>query len=745
MFQKGTDQALDDQVLRPKPFQPEAPGFSFGQVAKAPFQGVASGSTKTAAFAAEVLGAFGTTEAATGTTSSGGMFSTQTPEERKQSEEARRKLIEGDNLFSNEAGDELRRRAKDVMPDPNSTHAAAQVVAGVAEFATQAVTYAAGAGPLAPALLGADVALAEADKLKQQGVDFPTRAKAGAVAGGSAALAVALPVAVPGSVAKTAAAVVAGGPGSFIAQNAAERAILENAGYKQIASQYDPLDPVGLALSTLVPAGFGAAAVRGARAKPAPTLHEVVLGNESNGRRFAKDGSVLTSPKGAKGEMQVMDATNLDPGFGVRPAADNSLDERARVGRDYLDAMLKRYGGDEAKAMAAYNAGPGALDNALKKGGNWLDHMPAETQAYVNKGMKKLGGERTNAAARSAIAADADTVAAARVRQTGQTIDNYRLTPDSDIAGMTRHQDAMESAHAMLARGDPVQVADILARSDVAAQAMEPGMLAPLREGPHYHVADLSAYTRRLYRETSIEDATGFFPGSMSQALDLHFANDSAYALGQGANRGVRLEFDAEGLPGQLNLGKPGARRAYDSGYAEFISRDVYPEQLSQNLRAVTVEEAQQQGPYFRRLQSSLKAEGFDAGSKSESGAITFTRAAGKSERQAQRVLAVVNGARALQDAMPPRAAPATGRQLFEAAGESAGPVKPKADAAGAALGKQAAEVADINPDLMVQLDGMDKPQRVADLLEAVKKEAAEDAQEASFVETAVNCLLRSE
>lgn len=134
----------------------------------------------------------------------------------------------------------------------------------------------------------------------------------------------------------------------------------------------------------------------------------ITLGTESNGQRYGKDGGLLTSPKGAKGEMQVLDGTNIDPGFGVKPAADNSPDERARVGRDYLDAMLKRYGGDPAKAWAAYNAGPGRLDAALKTAGkpvvidasadpnapkqmNWLGLMPKETQAYVAKNMATLG------------------------------------------------------------------------------------------------------------------------------------------------------------------------------------------------------------------------------------------------------------------------------------------------------------------------------------------------------------------
>lgn len=120
-------------------------------------------------------------------------------------------------------------------------------------------------------------------------------------------------------------------------------------------------------------------------------LADVVMALESNGRRYGKDGALLTSPKGARGEMQVMPGTARDPGFGVAPARDGSADELARVGRDYLGAMEKRYGAPDA-ALAAYNAGPGAVDKARSQhGANWLEHMPQETQAYVARGMRELG------------------------------------------------------------------------------------------------------------------------------------------------------------------------------------------------------------------------------------------------------------------------------------------------------------------------------------------------------------------
>lgn len=110
-------------------------------------------------------------------------------------------------------------------------------------------------------------------------------------------------------------------------------------------------------------------------------FQERVKQAESGGRRFDKSGKLLTSAKGAQGEMQVMPGTQTDPGFGVVPAKDASPDEIARVGRDYLAAMEKRYG-DRSLAAIAYNMGPGATDKWIAKGSDF-SKLPAETQAYV--------------------------------------------------------------------------------------------------------------------------------------------------------------------------------------------------------------------------------------------------------------------------------------------------------------------------------------------------------------------------
>jgi hypothetical protein len=119
-----------------------------------------------------------------------------------------------------------------------------------------------------------------------------------------------------------------------------------------------------------------------------------VLHKESRGQRYDKDNNLLTSPKGAQGEMQVMPGTQRDPGFGVRPAQDNSPDEMARVGRDYLKAMQARYK-DSKLAAIAYNWGPGNTDKWLMAGAD-PSKLPAETRNYIqglaNGGIIGLAG-----------------------------------------------------------------------------------------------------------------------------------------------------------------------------------------------------------------------------------------------------------------------------------------------------------------------------------------------------------------
>lgn len=93
------------------------------------------------------------------------------------------------------------------------------------------------------------------------------------------------------------------------------------------------------------------------------------------------------SPKGAFGVMQLMPATARDPGFGVKPLDPNAPDpeaENRRLGTDYMNALLTKYGGDENKALIAYNWGPTKTDRWIAAGAD-MKRLPRETQQYVAK------------------------------------------------------------------------------------------------------------------------------------------------------------------------------------------------------------------------------------------------------------------------------------------------------------------------------------------------------------------------
>jgi soluble lytic murein transglycosylase len=124
-------------------------------------------------------------------------------------------------------------------------------------------------------------------------------------------------------------------------------------------------------------------------------LQNIVTGMESGGKDYTPAGAPVTSPKGAKYAMQVMPDTAKDPGMGIAPAKDDSPEEYNRVGQQYLGALVQKYG-NAAQAMAAYNAGPGAADNAIAKAKAagtpeaWASFLPTETQKYVKDGVAKL-------------------------------------------------------------------------------------------------------------------------------------------------------------------------------------------------------------------------------------------------------------------------------------------------------------------------------------------------------------------
>ena len=819
LYQDSIDKSLDDQIQRPKPLAPPPPpGFSLWQLAKSPVQGVGSGLSEGAAFMAETTGAFGQVLGATDG-SSQGMFSTGTEKEQKERLAASNKMVTQGIEMSNQVGDTFRAQAKDMMPDPATTHTSAQVVAGLANFATKAVGYTATLGPAGPLALGGDVALTESDRLKQQGVDLETRSKAGAVAGTLAAASVVVPMSGATRLTRFAKG-VAVGEGTIVGQSLAEKAILKDAGYDKISDSFDPLDPVALALGVVpgvLGAKFGHApekvtpaaaprslfdmglperqalkfndvqldayAIKAAQREGIPP--EILLAIKNAGER---SGSTATSPKGAQGVMQFMPDTFKRFGKGDPTDPLNSID----AGAKYMKYLYETYGDWDA-AIAHYNGG-GSQAALVRSGAR--PSFP-ETAKYLDN-VKAYLGKTLDDHTAAAVAAEPDLVAAARVQQAANALHDSALTTPDDIAGLNIHLDAVQAAADQLGRGERVTVNhlfgdDMLANMHEsrtiddhiqalqdqraallgdAGNLMEPGAVRDLRtqldalkaQAPDSSAAAVKARAKEIQAEGGgYKAALTKAQKEMAQMVADHTASvqrlvdqlDSHARAAQAQEQLAPLDRQiAEAQQARETM--PGPRtspKALALALSDAFGQRSAPGMLEapRPSKAAPKPEVSEPQPSAIQLLAQ-EAAGHLEENKTPANVVAKLTEAGKTvspelnnmliatHQLGDKVPDLVKKAEEIS-ASNPKALPhdVIADALDQVKAESAAE-KP----AQAAIDRAAAEVSMLNPDLLVQLDGMEAPVRVGDLLEQVKREADEEVRDSKLVEVAATCALRN-
>ena len=134
--------------------------------------------------------------------------------------------------------------------------------------------------------------------------------------------------------------------------------------------------------------------------KPEQALSLAVARQESNFEPNAR------SRAGARGLMQLMPATARAVSRAIkarfsRTRLTTDPAYNIRLGRAYLAALIKQYGGSYVLAIAAYNAGPGAVKRWIRTLGDprlddedvidWIEAIPySETRNYVQRVLENL-------------------------------------------------------------------------------------------------------------------------------------------------------------------------------------------------------------------------------------------------------------------------------------------------------------------------------------------------------------------
>jgi hypothetical protein len=523
--------------------------------------------------------------------------------------------------------------------------------------------------------------------LKQAGVDLGTRTKAGAVIGLATGAGVALPVA-GNTLAQTAGLVATGGPLSFMAQQQAVRSILQAADYSKLAEQYDPLDPVGL-VSTLIPAGFGAWVLRAAKVRAAGERAQAEF---MAGPVPSAETAIAQAARAATQEH--VDAAHVVFGMSERARFDDGALTRAG---DQLATGGRVSVADMVPAVRAVES----LESFAARTKLKDERLPAEVRGNFLGWLRDQGGINT----------------AAQLDLTGEQ--GIRSNP----AGVFKRTGLG---------------LDELARAAERDGYLPPGAVA----------SDLDNGGTRAFGELVQRAVSGERVLTMQERLA------AAERMGMEQDRAARLEsvqrkLDLLGV----DASKFGDRLELLEAYAAAHEPHLLAAAMDEISAAARAAEPRAEADHLDVMAQQIAQDVQDVGRTLAEHEAVVGKLSPVLRGKVSRLLEPKTNAAEPAAPKPPAAEPAPSASATpaRAAPAAAGADGARSPAANAKAGlvedsAAAARVEQVKaeaPDLMVQLDGMDEPMRVDDLLAAVKAEADDMVLDAELMQVAAECALR--
>jgi hypothetical protein len=143
-----------------------------------------------------------------------------------------------------------------------------------------------------------------------------------------------------------------------------------------------------------------------------------------------------------------------------------------------------------------------------------------------------------------------------------------------------------------------------------------------LRNAPKdNYLGPISNHTDTLYREMSPGEALSDLPTSVASggggpmgAARKFYADHPDMALGQGGNRGVRVQYDSSPFEGTINKNKPAWDLAYQNGMAEYQAAPKVGTNIRDAVRGFEIDPStlsRVEGAQYQRILANLQNQGW--------------------------------------------------------------------------------------------------------------------------------------